>query len=71
MANQADNDIDRAVSDFEADINLAERNGEQTWLCPACCKVRCLFGQWCIFCRGEDDDYRDEQAMQSQLRHGG
>jgi len=71
IAQVAENDIDRAVSAFEETIRDAERNGERTWLCPACSKVQCLFGQPCLFCRGEEDDYRDKRETQSQLRHGG
>ena len=71
MTNSTENDIDRAVSDFEAEIDLAESNGERTWLCPACGKVHCLFGQLCIFCRGDEEDYRADREAQSQLRHGG
>lgn len=56
---------------YEESIKCAERNGERTWLCPACGKMRSLFGQLCLFCRGDEEDYRDERETQSQLRHGG
>ena len=71
MTNSTENDIDRAVSDFEATIRDAESNGERTWLCPGCGKVQCLFGQLCVFCHGDEEDYRDERETQTQLRHGG
>ena len=66
-----ENDIDRAVAEYEETIKYAEQNGERTWLCPACGKVQCLFGQLCIFCRGDEEDYRDERDAQATLRHGG
>jgi len=56
---------------FEKEIAEAEANGERTWLCPECQKVRCLYGHLCICCEGDDNDYREEQAMWSQLRYGG
>ena len=71
IAQVTENDIDRAVSDFEDSIRVAESNGERTWLCPCCCKMQCLYGQLCLFCRGDEEDHRDELATQSQLRHGG
>lgn len=71
MTDSTENDIDRAVAQYEAEIKYAERNGERTWLCPGCGKVQCLFGQLCIFCHGDEEDYRDEREAQTQLRHGG
>ena len=68
---QLENAIDRSVTDFEDHIKHLEKNGERTWLCPGCGKVRCLYGELCLFCRGDDNDYREEQALNTQLRYGG
>lgn len=67
----AQNDIDDELARFEAAIARAVGDGLQTWICPVCEKVRCLQGEVCFCCEAEENDYRDERDMKSQLRHGG